>query len=189
MVNGTYLLSFAKGEEQGQGTQAIVYLKPQAGATSATAPLQIPTGSGQLATYNPTLAPPVEVPCGTWRRAPSDGAPCRRMGSGLIIGSGFSKINRVFLAFYENQAATYFNTKDTFLHLERDATKLWEKTIDQPEDVQMAIRSVDLGELSTQSGEAFSQFDLAPGAWIFAAMCDNCNNPAMIVTPLQPVGN
>lgn len=186
-IQGTYLLSFATGSEQGQGTQAIVYLKPQPGATSTTAPLMIPTGSQQLATYTPTLAPAVEVPANTapgvigWGNVQKDGL-------GLVIGAGFANINRVFLAFYADKPLSDFNAKDAFLRIERDATKLWQKDIDQPEDVNMAIRSVDLGQLSS-SGEAFSQFDLSPGTWIFAAMCDNCNNPAMIVTPLQPIAN
>jgi hypothetical protein len=187
-VPGTYLLSFATGMEQGQGTQAIVYLTPQAGATSETSPLLIPTGSAQLSVYAPVLKAPVEVPANTgpgvigWANVQKDGL-------GMVIGSGFSKINRVFLAFHEGKTPASFNTKETFLRLEPDATRLWQATLSQPPDGQLAVRSIDLAQLSTATGEAFREFDLAPGAWIFAAMCDNCNNPAVIVTALQPKAN
>lgn len=179
-VPGTYLLSFAKGTEQGRGTQALVYLKPQAGAA---VPL-IPTGSTQLATYQPTLPAPVEVPANKapgvigWGGVQTDGL-------GVVIGSGFSDVNRVFLAFHAGKSVADFNAKDTFLKVEQ-ADRLWQAAIAKVDPPQ---RSIDLGNLESASGEAFSQFDLAPGAWIFGAMCDYCNNPAMIVTALQPVTN
>jgi hypothetical protein len=182
---GTYLLSLATGTEQGQGTQAIIFLKPQAGAAS---PINIPTGSGQLTTYTPTFPPPVEVPANQspgvigWGTVSKDAL-------GQVIGSGFNKINRVFLAFHADKEIASFTVKEAFLRLEPDATKLWQATITPPADGQAATRSVDLATLKTESGEAFGQFDLAPGTWFFAAMCDGCNNPATIVATLKPITN
>lgn len=184
-TSATYLLSFAKGSEQGQGTQALVFLEPLAGAP---APLLIPTGSGLLTTYAPTFQPPVEVPA---NQAPGviGWGNVRNDGLGQVIGSGFDKINRVFLAFHAGKAITDFGLKDAFLRLEPDATKLWQADIPPPAVGQPAQRSIDLSQLRSRDGESFSQFDLAPGVWFFAAMCDNCNHPATIVTTLKPVGN
>lgn len=180
-----YLLACAKGSELGQGTQTLVFLEP---VQDASTPVLLPPGSGLLTTYSPTFQPPVEVPANQTPGVIGWGN-VRRDGLGLVIGRGFEKISRVLLAFHAGKVITDFGSKEPFLRLESDATELWQSDITSPASGNPAQRHIDLRQLRSRDGKAFSQFDLTPGVWFFAAMCDSCNHPAMIVTPLKPVGN
>lgn len=88
------------------------------------------------------------------------------------------KISRVMLGFYENMTPTDLEAQ--VLDLMLIATKKWELAVE-------AASSVDLSELIDADGASFERFE-GTGSWIFALLCETCQNPAPpFVSLLEPV--
>ena len=182
----SYLLTFGKGMNAGEQTQAMVFLEPVSGAPVVEAR----TGSLQLTTFQPTFAAAVPVPVNKppgvfgWDNV-------RRDSQMQPLGKiSYANINRVLVAFVAGESIEYLANQDNFFQLETTTNAtgtLWSLALQHPNDDP--TRNVELSTLKNRDSVAFEQFTTEPGLWIFAAMCDTCNNPAVIMTELKPTAD
>jgi hypothetical protein len=86
-------------------------------------------------------------------------------------------VNKVMLGFYEGM--TPRDLEERVLDLMLIADKKWELAVE-------GVTSVMLNDLEDENGNAFGGFE-GDGAWVFALICETCQNPApLLLTLLQP---
>lgn len=184
-ASSTFMITFNNGVDVTHGIQEVAFVVPTAGDTTPT--LTFPDGSQQIASFTPTLGIAIDVP----RLDPGS------IGWGAVGVNGLGQpveadalkdINRVLVAYFAGKAAADLQNQDTFLKLETQATTLYQAPVEHPNtDPTSAIQ---LSLLTNKlDGAAFPGFIERSGVWIFAAMCDSCNNPAIVLSVLNPVGD
>jgi hypothetical protein len=180
----TFILSFAKGNTPGQGIQAVSFVAPVTG--SGTTLIQPKPGKEQLTAFTPVFGEPLELPTtnpGTlgW------GAVTRDSQGNTLTAGHLRDINRVLLAYFKGKSPTDLETQDTFFALESTATQRYCADLTHAgADPTTAVRLSSL--VNSADDTSFNRFAKG-GTWLFAAMCDKCNNPAVIVSVLHPVGD
>lgn len=183
--SSTFMITFTNGTDATRGIQEVAFVVPTAGDTTPT--LTFPDGSQQIASFTPTLGIAVDVP----RLDPGS------IGWGAVGVNGLGQaiepytlkdINRVLVAYFAGKAAPDLQNQDTFLNLESQATTLYEAAVEHAG--ADATSAIQLSQLKNRAGgAAFTGFIERSGVWIFAAMCDSCNNPAIVLSVLNPVGD
>jgi hypothetical protein len=164
--------------------QSVAFLVPTAGETATT--LSIGAGSANLAAFTPKFGATVSIP------AVDPGS----IGWGAVGVNGLQQptddlalkdINRVLLAYFAGKQPADLENQATFLQLETQATTLYQANISHPGTEPTS--AVELSTLANKvDNSPFVGFTERAGTWIFAAMCDACNNPAIVLSVLNPVG-
>lgn len=182
-TNTSYILSFATGRTSGEGIQALTFITPVPGATTTL--IQPPPGSQQLVSFTPTFGAPLVVPTSDpgsigWGAVDADSQ------GQLLTAAHRRDVNRVLLAYFQGKQSSELQNQDTFLTLETSATTLYQADIAHAgADPTTAIELSLL--VNRADNTPFTRFTQG-GTWIFAAMCDTCNNPALILSLLTPIG-
>lgn len=179
----TFLVTLSTGTTPGYGVQSVAFLVPTPGVTTTT--LALDEGAKNLAAFTPTFGATVDIP------AINPGS----IGWGAVGVNGLQQptddlalkdINRVILAYFAGKQPADLQNQQTFLQLETVATTLYQANI-----THAGTEPTSAIELSTLSNKvdnsAFTGFTERAGTWIFAAMCDACNNPAIVLSVLNPV--
>lgn len=179
----TFLVTLSTGTTPGYGVQSVAFLVPTPGDTATTVTLG--PGSANLNAFTPKFGTTVDIP------AVNPGS----IGWGAVGVNGLQQptddlalkdINRVILAYFAGKQPADLENQATFLQLEAQSTTLFEATISHP-----GTEPTSAIELSTLTNKAdntlFSGFVERAGTWIFAAMCDACNNPAIVLSVLNPI--
>lgn len=179
----TFLVTLSTGTTPGYGVQSVAFLVPTAGVTTTT--LSIGQGANNLAAFTPSFGVTVDIP------AVDPGS----IGWGAVGVNGLLQptdesalkdINRVILAYFADKQPADLQNQQTFLQLETAATTLYEATISHPGTEPTS--AVELSTLANKVDNApFTGFTERSGTWIFAAMCDACNNPAIVLSVLNPI--
>jgi hypothetical protein len=173
----TYLILFAKGTKPGIGGRTMTFVRPT--STSLNMRVDAPKGCGLLTfTANISGATPIDVPAAgpwvaNWSNVTRDG-----QGNPVV----FERIDGATLGFY--QGMTLAQIEGDIFDLELNATTMWDIKL-------MGGRSVDLATAKERTtGATFPGFSsTAPGVWLLALTCSNCQNPAPVVLAvLNPTG-
>jgi hypothetical protein len=86
-------------------------------------------------------------------------------------------VTRVMLGFYEGMTAA--DLEEEVLDLMLIADRKWELTVESRAEVALT-------DFEDDEGHSFDGFE-GEGSWVFALLCDTCQNPAPpFVTLLQP---
>ncbi len=182
-TNTSYVLSFATGNTGGEGIQALTFITPVAGATTTI--IQPPPGSEQFVSFTPTFGAPLEVPMTDPGSIGWDAVAADSQGQ-LLTDAHRRNVNRVLLAYFQGKQSSELQNQDTFLTLETSATTLYQADIahagaDPTAAIQLSLL------VNKVDNTPFTRFTKG-GTWIFAAMCDTCNNPALVLSLLNPIG-
>lgn len=182
-TTSSFILSFATGNTAGEGIQAVTFITPLAGSPTTT--IQPPPGSDQFVSFTPVFGAPLDVPTTDpgsigWGAVELD-------SQGQVLNDGHRRsINRVLLAYFAGQTSAQLQNETTFLQLETLATELYQTNIAHAGAAPTT--AVQLSALlKTADSTPFARFAKG-GTWIFAAMCDTCNNPALVLSLLNPIG-
>lgn len=179
----TFLVTLSTGSTAGYGVQSVAFLVPTPGDPTTT--VVIDEGAKNLAAFTPKFGATVDIP------AVDPGS----IGWGAVGVNGLLQptndsalkdINRVLVAYFAGKQPADLENQATFLQLETQATTLYQANV-----VHAGVEptsAVELSTLATADGATFVGFTERAGTWIFAAMCDACNNPAIVLTVLNPVG-
>lgn len=183
-ANTTFILSFAKGNTPGQGIQAVSFITPMAGSGAAL--IQPKPGQEQLAAFTPVFGAPLDLPTTNPGTLGWGGVAQDSQGNTLTSGH-LRDINRVLLAYFQGKSPAELQNQDTFFSLESTATLLYGADIAHAgADPTTAVQLSSL--VNSADNTSFNRFTKG-GTWLFTAMCDKCNNPAVIVSVLNPVGD
>lgn len=181
----TFMLSFTHGTDPTRGVQAVAFLVPTAGNTTPT--LTFTDGGQQIASFTPTMGTAVDIPRVDPGSIGWGAVGVNGLGQATDNGS-LREISRVLVAYYAGKAATDLQNQEVFLHLEAQATSLYEAPIEHPNTD--ATSAIELSLLTNKvDNSPFPGFLERSGVWIFAAMCDTCNNPAIVLSVLNPIGD
>lgn len=181
----TFVLTFSTGTEAGSGVQGVAFLVPTAGDTTPT--LTFTDGGQQIASFMPTMGTAVDIPRVDPGSIGWGAVGVNGLGQATDNGS-LREISRVLVAYYAGKGAADLQNQDTFLHLEAQATALYQAPIEHPNTD--ATSAIELSLLTNKvDNSPFPGFLERSGVWIFAAMCDSCNNPAIVLSVLNPVGD
>ena len=158
-----YLLVLTTGTTPGVGARTMTFMTPTDSETRTSVTLgegcDLLDFSAELTTLTPVTVPATGRAVMDWSNIAPPG------------------ITRVMLGFYEGM--TLSDLEAEVLDLMLIATKKWEV------DVESGT-SVALNELTDESGMPFDGFD-GTGSWIFALLCEQCQNPAPpFLTVLAP---
>jgi len=179
----TFIVTLSTGTTAGYGVQAVAFLVPTPGEPATT--LVIDEGAKNLASFTPKFGATVPIP------AVDPGS----IGWGSVGVNGLLQptdaqalkdVNRVILAYFAGRTTADLENQTTFLQLESQANVLYEAAIvhSGPEPTS----ALELSTLANKAdGTAFVGFTERAGTWIFAAMCDACNNPAIVLSVLNPI--
>jgi hypothetical protein len=149
-----YLLVLTTGTTPGVGARIMTFLRPTTGSTNTSVTL----GQGcDLLDFSAALTSLTPVSVSNTKEIVLDWSNIAPPG-----------ITRVMLGFYEG--LTPLDLEAKVLDLMLIATKKWESEVD-------GLGFVTLNELTDEEGVPFKRFD-GDGSWIFALLCEGCQNPA-----------
>jgi hypothetical protein len=182
----TYMLLWGTTETPGVGARTMTFIRPVEGDTRTVVNAPIPcdraAGTGILeftADLSETPVAVTEDPEGAyvmdWRGVTKDS---------LLNDFAYTRVTSVLLGFFADKTPADLELE--ILDIELNATELWE--IEHAGGKQAALSALKHRE----TGENFASFDDYPeGTWLFALMCNDCQNPSPLVLSVlePPTGN
>lgn len=177
MATGTYLLTLNQGNYIGAGALSLMYITPV--ASGGVTQIDFPANSNaNVLNFTAAFsATPLAIPsAGPWTVS---WAGITKDSQGITPPG----VNKLQLAFFQDKTADVVG--QDILHLERNATQLWEKTLG-------GAKFTTLGEAverTTQMPFSATGFNNGlTGTWVLALSSTRSQNPAPVVmTVLQPM--